>query len=68
MLIQVLEVKSFIENTYQRIEELVDLREARNHSFLIQVDGGVNLKNIVDVKNAGADVLVAGSVFKAQEY
>ncbi len=59
--------QSFIENTYQRIEELVDLREAGNHSFLIQVDGGVNLKNIVDVKNAGADVLVAGSsVFKAQ--
>jgi ribulose-phosphate 3-epimerase len=59
--------QSFIESTYQRIEELVELREAGNHSFLIQVDGGVNLKNIVDVKNAGADVLVAGSsVFKAQ--
>jgi len=59
--------QSFIENTYERITELVDLRESGNHSFLIQVDGGVNLKNITAVKDAGADVLVAGSsVFKAE--
>lgn len=47
---------------------MVDLRESGNHSFLIQVDGGVNLKNIAAVKDAGADVLVAGSsVFKAED-
>ena len=57
--------QSFIKNTYQRIQELVDLRENGNHGFLIQVDGGVNFKNIIEVKNAGADILVAGSsVFK----
>ena len=33
---------------------------------LIEVDGGVNVENAVDLKAAGADVLVAGSaVFKA---
>lgn len=60
--------QSFIESTYSRLQELVDLREAGDHSFLIQVDGGVNLKNIEAVKEAGADVLVAGSsVFKAED-
>ncbi len=60
--------QSFIEQTYQRLQELVDLRETGEHGFLIQVDGGVNLKNIAAVKEAGADVLVAGSsVFKAQD-
>jgi len=60
--------QSFIESTYDRLHELVDLRESGEHAFLIQVDGGVNLKNISAVKEAGADVLVAGSsVFKADD-
>lgn len=60
--------QSFIENTYQRIAELSDLREAREHGFLIEIDGGVNLKNIDKVAQAGADVLVAGSsVFSAKD-
>jgi ribulose-phosphate 3-epimerase len=60
--------QSFIEQTYTRLQELADIREANNHSFLIQVDGGVNLKNIKKVADAGADVLVAGSsVFKAKD-
>ncbi len=60
--------QSFIESTYERLEELVDLRESGNYSFLIQVDGGVSLKNIAAVNSAGADVLVAGSsVFKAED-
>lgn len=60
--------QSFIEQTYQRLQELVDLRETGEYGFLIQVDGGVNLKNIASVKEAGADVLVAGSsVFKAED-
>lgn len=59
--------QSFIENTYNRLQELVDIRASSNQSFLIQVDGGVNLKNIAAVRKAGADVLVAGSsVFKAE--
>lgn len=60
--------QSFIENTYQRIAELSDLREAGEHGFLIEIDGGVNLKNIDKVAQAGADVLVAGSsVFSAKD-
>ncbi len=60
--------QSFIESSYSRLQELVDLRETGEHGFLIQVDGGVNLKNISKVAEAGADILVAGSaVFSAKD-
>tara|TARA_R110000868_G_scaffold383578_13_gene650810 strand:+ start:30640 stop:31308 length:669 start_codon:yes stop_codon:yes gene_type:complete len=60
--------QSFIESSYSRLQELADLRETGEHSFLIQVDGGVNLKNITKIAKAGADVLVAGnSVFSAKD-
>ncbi len=60
--------QSFIESSYDKLQELVDLREAGNHSFLIEIDGGVGLDNIESVVEAGADVLVAGSsVFKADD-
>lgn len=59
--------QSFIPSTYQRLKELARIREEKELSFLIEVDGGVNLKNIQKVKDAGADVLVAGSsVFSAE--
>lgn len=60
--------QSFIESTYQKIEELADLREAGEHGFLIEIDGGVNLKNISKIAEVGADILVAGnSVFSAKD-
>ncbi|MFP8489166.1 ribulose-phosphate 3-epimerase [Gracilimonas sp. Q87] len=59
--------QSFIESSYERLSELAAIRDSRELSFLIQVDGGVNLKNISKVAKAGADVLVAGSsVFSAE--
>lgn len=60
--------QSFIEGSYDRLQELADIRESGELGFLIQVDGGVNLKNIEKVAEAGADVLVAGnSVFSAKD-
>ena len=36
---------------------------------LLEVDGGVNLKNIADIANKGADVLVAGAaIFGTKDY
>src|SRR6056297_1495479 len=59
--------QSFIESSYGRLSELAALRDTKELSFLIQVDGGVNPKNISKVAQAGADVLVAGSsVFSAE--
>ncbi|MBO6523581.1 MAG: ribulose-phosphate 3-epimerase [Balneolaceae bacterium] len=60
--------QSFIEDSYDRLRELSDIRESGEYGFLIQVDGGVNLKNITKVAKAGADILVAGSaVFSAKD-
>lgn len=60
--------QSFIETSYDKLRELADIREEHNLGFLIQVDGGVNLKNIKKVAQAGADILVAGSsVFSAED-
>ena len=60
--------QSFIEKTYERLQKLSEIRDEKGLGFLIQVDGGVNLKNIRKVANAGADVLVAGSsVFSAKD-
>lgn len=58
--------QSFIESSYQKLEQLAKMRDDNDLGFLIQVDGGVNLKNAKKVADAGADVLVAGSaVFSA---
>lgn len=58
--------QSFIENTYKKIQRLKQLIVENNATTLIQIDGGVTDQNAVQLVEAGADVLVAGSfVFKA---
>ena len=44
-----------------KIKELFDIRQADNYNFKIQVDGGINQKNILSVIQAGADSLVIGT-------
>ena len=59
--------QSFIENTYQKVRELKSLIQSKNASTKIEIDGGVNSINAPLLKEAGADVLVAGSfVFKSE--
>ena len=59
--------QSFIENTYNKVERLRDLKNKTNNNFLIEIDGGVNLQNAPKLLSSGADVLVAGSfVFKSE--
>ena len=59
--------QSFIENTYQKVRELKSLIKSKNASTKIEIDGGVNSSNAPLLKEAGADVLVAGSfVFKSE--
>ena len=57
----------FIENTYQKIKSLVQLRETLGANFVIEIDGGVNSTNAPKLIETGADALVAGSfVFKSE--
>ncbi|MCK4561283.1 MAG: ribulose-phosphate 3-epimerase [Flavobacteriaceae bacterium] len=58
--------QSFIENTYKKIGELKTLIEKSGSKAIIEIDGGVNDKNISKLVAAGANALVAGSfVFKS---
>jgi ribulose-phosphate 3-epimerase len=60
--------QKFIENSYQKIENLKNLIIKKNSNALIEVDGGVNLETAPRLIKAGADVLVAGyTVFSSKE-
>ena len=60
--------QKFIENTYNKVEQLRALCNRKNPQCLIEVDGGVNTENAPKLFAAGADVLVAGNaVFKSAD-
>jgi ribulose-phosphate 3-epimerase len=61
--------QKFITKTFNRLEELKNLINSKNSSALIEIDGGVNENNFEELKNLGADVLVAGSyIFNSSNY
>ena len=58
--------QKFIPRSLHRIAELRAMIKRNKSNALIEVDGGVNADNIMDIINAGADAVVAGNaVFKA---
>lgn len=58
--------QSFINNTLKKVRELKELRDKTGSKALIEVDGGVNDHTGKLLKEAGADILVAGNyVFKS---
>ena len=60
--------QKFIYNTLNKVKELRELIARRNSKALIEVDGGVNLETGKLLKEAGADMLVAGNfVFKSDD-
>ncbi|AZV45923.1 ribulose-phosphate 3-epimerase [Nautilia sp. PV-1] len=61
--------QKFIPEVLDKVKELRNLAERKNPDLLIEIDGGVNDKNAPLLKEAGADILVAGSyVFKQEDY
>lgn len=59
--------QSFIENTYNKIKQLKGLINIKNPSCLIEIDGGVSLKNYKKLIELGADALVAGNAIFGSE-
>lgn len=60
--------QKFIERTYAKVSETKNLIEQAGSSAIIEIDGGVNIENAPKLKEAGADMLVAGSfVFNSQD-
>ncbi len=58
--------QKFIENCYGKIEQLAAIRNEKNYSYEIEIDGGINLQNINKVMENGVDFAVAGaSIFGA---
>jgi len=53
--------QKFIQNTYTKIRQLKEIITHKNADVLIEIDGGVDLKNAPKLIEAGADVLVAGN-------
>ncbi len=58
--------QSFIPQSLNKIKELRKMADVSNPNLIIQVDGGVDVKNYKTILDAGANSLVAGSaVFKS---
>jgi ribulose-phosphate 3-epimerase len=59
--------QKFIPEMLSKIELLKSIITGKNLSIEIEVDGGVNVDNVADVVNAGADIVVMGSAFYNSE-
>ncbi len=60
--------QKFIPSVIEKAQRLKSLIELRNPNCLIEVDGGVNDKNVKELADAGVDIVVAGSfVYKHPE-
>lgn len=53
--------QKYIPNVTEKVAKLRKIIDEKNLDVEIEVDGGVNLNNVKEIIDAGADVLVAGS-------
>lgn len=52
-----------------KIQQLKQIREEKGYHYLIEVDGGINQETVIACKEAGVDVVVAGSyIFNQDDY
>ena len=61
--------QSFIADVLAKVDAARELREKHGFHFAIEIDGGITLDTATAARDAGAEVLVAGtSVFKSADY
>ncbi len=61
--------QTFIEQTLRKIERARALIDREAPQVLLEVDGGVTLENIATIREAGADIFVAGSsILRSNDY
>ena len=59
--------QKFMPNRLEMVQKGDEMRKQFGYSYLIEVDGGVCEDNVATIKDAGADIVVAGSaVFKSK--
>lgn len=60
--------QKFIPHTFKKLKTLREMIECTGSKALVEIDGGVDLTNWKQLRETGADVLVAGSaVFGAKD-
>jgi ribulose-phosphate 3-epimerase len=60
--------QTFIMESYRKIAELKNMIVEGSYNVMIEVDGGVDLKNAAELIATGVDVLVAGNtVFSSKD-
>lgn len=60
--------QSFMNNALDKIKYLKQQKVKHNYQYLIEVDGGINLETGILCRDAGAEVLVAGTyIFQAKD-
>ena len=61
--------QSFIPATLPKLREARKLIDASGYNIRLEIDGGVNIANIREIAEAGADTFVAGSaIFSTLDY
>lgn len=61
--------QALIPETLEKIKKLRKYIDDENLDTYIEADGGINLNTIDSVKNAGVDIIVAGSaIIKSEDY
>jgi ribulose-phosphate 3-epimerase len=61
--------QSFIPKVLEKIRTARRMIDARGHSTLLEVDGGVKVSNAKNLSDAGVNIFVAGSaIFESEDY
>ena len=61
--------QKFIPNTLDKLRAVRKLIDQSGYDIRIEIDGGVNVNNIAEIAEAGADMFVAGSaIFNQPDY
>jgi len=60
--------QKYIPQMTEKIQQLAAIKKAKGLDFVIEIDGGVKLSNVAELKAVGAEMFVAGSaVFGAED-
>ena len=61
--------QAFDSVSLPKLEQLASWREADGLEFVLEIDGGISPETAPAARDAGADILVAGSaIFRAADY
>lgn len=59
--------QQLIPSTLRKVSELHQIRSDEGYDYLINVDGGINMRTVRDVAACGADIVVCGNAFFTAE-